>query len=283
MRNQLDVLSDLSEQISYNVPDIALHIHVEELKNFHKHTTACHWHPDIELCLPLKGGIDFFVNGEIYHVQAGQGIFVNSKRLHYSFSARQHNCTYLCMTMNPYAYAKEHGALSAFLEEKFGMANDDVILLTNEWELFSKIHKLHDSTSDMLLMLSLAFEICATIYAKIKANPNNQLHSEHWMTIWKMTGFIHKNYADKILIDDIALAGAVSHTKCHELFNTNLNCTPIAYLTDYRIQKSCEILKNTSCLITEIAMRCGFQSSSYFTYVFRNETGMTPREYRNLR
>jgi len=283
MRNQLDVLSDLSEQISYNIPDIPVHIHIEKLENFHKYATACHWHPDIEFCLPLKGSIDFFVNGETYHVQEGQGIFVNSKRLHHSFSTEQRNCTYLCMTLNPYFFTKEHGDLSSFLEEKFGVSNDDVILLTDEQELLSKIHKLHDNTSDMLLMLSLAFDICSTMHSKIKLDTKNQLHSEHWMTIWKMTGFIHKNFADKVLIDDIALAGAVNRTKCCELFSVHLNCTPIGYLTDYRIQKSCEILQSTSCSITEIAMHCGFQSSSYFTYVFRKETGMTPREYRSLR
>ncbi|MDR2751300.1 MAG: helix-turn-helix transcriptional regulator [Clostridiales bacterium] len=65
------------------------------------------------------------------------------------------------------------------------------------------------------------------------------------------------------------------------MFDKYLNRTPTSYLTDYRIQKSYEMLRNNSCSITEIASSCGFQNDSYYTYVFHKETGFTPREYRD--
>ena len=288
MKMRLDVLSDLSECIPYNIPDIPLHISIGELKNFHRYTTACHWHPDIEISLPLEGSMDFFVNGETHCVPPGQGIFINSKRLHYNYSAVGNNCKYLVMTFNPFALQKDHGSFSAFLEEKFGSPNEDIILLTREklWHvnILQNVHQIYEETQsancDILRVLSLAFATCSSVRENIKKTAQSQPPSENWLIIWKMTGFIHKHYGDKISLDDIAEAGAVCRTKCCEMFSQHFNRTPIAYLTDYRIQKSYEMLRGTACTITEVALSCGFQSASYYAYVFRKETGITPRKYR---
>ena len=41
-----------------------------------------------------------------------------------------------------------------------------------------------------------------------------------------------------------------------------------------------ELMKRGSYNLTEIAMECGFNSSSYFCKVFKNEKGISPTEYR---
>ena len=289
MKFQLNVLSDLSERIPYSVPTIPIYVGGGELKHFHKYSTACHWHPDLEFAWPIKGDMDFFVNGKVFHVPEKQGIFINSKRLHYNFSSTQSNCVYLVATVNPFVFNDGLSSLRMYMEEKFGSSNEDVILMTNQelWhnELFNKIQQVYkevyEGKCDTLQILSLIFDACSTIHAKIKYIEQEEMNEEYWMTIWKMMGFIHKHFSDKILLDDIAAAGSVCRTKCCELFNKYLNRTPNIYLNDYRIQKSCEMLRNTSCSIIEIALSCGFQSASYYTFNFRKETGYTPREYRN--
>ena len=54
----------------------------------------------------------------------------------------------------------------------------------------------------------------------------------------------------------------------------------IQYLTNYRLEKSIEYLHHSSHSITDIALLCGFNSSSYFTEVFRRELRCTPSEYK---
>ncbi len=56
----------------------------------------------------------------------------------------------------------------------------------------------------------------------------------------------------------------------------------MAYLNRYRIQQARQLLKNTHKSITEIALDVGFSSSSYFSRIFRRETGMSPEAYRRL-
>jgi len=95
-----------------------------------------------------------------------------------------------------------------------------------------------------------------------------------------MTGFIFQNYTEKITLDAIAAAGYVCRSKCCQLFSEYIGKTPNAYLTGYRIGKSCEMLKESNMTVVEVAMAYGFQSPSYFTHVFQKETGLTPKEYR---
>ena len=59
------------------------------------------------------------------------------------------------------------------------------------------------------------------------------------------------------------------------------NITPMSYLIQCRIDRSCQLLRAEPDLsITEIAFRSGFASSQYFSTVFRSRVGVSPREYR---
>ena len=55
-------------------------------------------------------------------------------------------------------------------------------------------------------------------------------------------------------------------------------------LTDYinmtRIEAARRILQTTDDMIYEIAERCGFTSSQYFSKVFKSIVGITPNRYR---
>lgn len=52
------------------------------------------------------------------------------------------------------------------------------------------------------------------------------------------------------------------------------------YLTEFRINKSMELLKNSDLTVNDIAEKCGFGSTTYFCTVFKKLVLMTPQEYR---
>jgi AraC-like DNA-binding protein len=55
--------------------------------------------------------------------------------------------------------------------------------------------------------------------------------------------------------------------------------TPNQYLTNYRIEKRMELHIDSALSITDIALQCGFNSSSYFTEIFHKVFGSTPSDY----
>jgi AraC-like DNA-binding protein len=55
----------------------------------------------------------------------------------------------------------------------------------------------------------------------------------------------------------------------------------VEYVTEIRMSKAQELLKNTDLPITDIAFEVGYQTHSYFTSLYRKMTGITPRQFRD--
>ena len=284
----LEVFSDSSERLDYNLPDFQLYARKSMLKYFNKYSAVCHWHLDLEFILILDGSMEYFINGQTVIINKGYGIFVNSKRLHYGFSSNKVDCSFIVIAIHPILISNGAPAAKMYIEEKFCMQTEDFILLSPEipWQqkiiiLISETYdEIHDNSPNILRLISQASDMCASIGDHLHTNSNNSINDKSSIAILKMTEFIHENYSNKISINDIASAGAVCRTRCCNLFSTYIGQTPNNYLNKYRIEKSCEMLKETNRLISEIAIACGFQTSSYFSYIFRKEVGMMPQDYR---
>ena len=53
-------------------------------------------------------------------------------------------------------------------------------------------------------------------------------------------------------------------------------------IQNVRVSRAENLLATTNMKITEIAGRCGFPDSNYFTKLFRKKTGFLPSEYREI-
>lgn len=72
----------------------------------------------------------------------------------------------------------------------------------------------------------------------------------------------------------------ISTRQLERLFGRFLNATPKHYFMEKRLQRAQNLLVQTERSITEIAMACGFQSTSHFSRAFRGHFGQSPVEQR---
>jgi AraC-like DNA-binding protein len=91
--------------------------------------------------------------------------------------------------------------------------------------------------------------------------------------------YIEQHFPEKITSDDLAKLGYMSVSSLNRKFRTETGKTPIEYLIDVRIEHSKALLRRQNIPITEIAVRCGFSSSSHFSSCFAGRIGITPSEY----
>ncbi|QZN74446.1 AraC family transcriptional regulator [Paenibacillus sp. DR312] len=284
----LEVFSDLSERLDYNLPDFPLYVRKGSLHQFNNHAAVAHWHVDLEFIYMLKGSMNFSVNGRITRLHQGDGLFVNSQRLHYGYAVADHNdCSFLVVVIHPSILGEKTSYLQTYWEEKFSSKMADFVVLAEQttWqedivqsiqELYLEMHREH-TPSNPLRLVSQALSLCATIGDQLKPVSGQPGILTH---VQEMTQFIHQNYDQKITLEEIASAGAVCRSRCCQLFNRYVGQSPSNYVTQYRLQKSCEMLKETRRAISEIALACGFQSSSYFSSIFRKQMGVVPQHYR---
>jgi AraC-like DNA-binding protein/mannose-6-phosphate isomerase-like protein (cupin superfamily) len=65
------------------------------------------------------------------------------------------------------------------------------------------------------------------------------------------------------------------------LFRETMGKTLAAYITERRLIRARDLLASSSLNISQISQACGYDDPSYFTRVFRRETGLAPRHYRD--
>lgn len=120
----------MSERLNYNLPGFPLYARKGELRDYERYAAACHWHPDLEFIFVLDGAMDYFVNGQTLCMRADEGIFVNSKRLHYGYSKDNADCSFLVVVVHPALLGEGTHVGREYIESKFDSDAEDYILLT---------------------------------------------------------------------------------------------------------------------------------------------------------
>lgn len=95
-----------------------------------------------------------------------------------------------------------------------------------------------------------------------------------------VAAFMETSFADSIAISDVIEKSHYSQRHFIRLFSAAYGMTPQRYLLDVRIRHASVMLKESVLPVTEVALRCGFDDSNYFSRVFRKYTGRSPSEYR---
>ena len=107
----------------------------------------------------------------------------------------------------------------------------------------------------------------------------NELYDDY---IKKSIIYMHKYYSGNITIDDICREVYLSPSHFKRAFKNKTGNTPYQFLTEIRIDKAKEMLKNKECTIHEVARLCGFVNSGSLSAVFKKHIGISPSEYRKV-
>lgn len=94
--------------------------------------------------------------------------------------------------------------------------------------------------------------------------------------------YIHEHLAENIGVAEMSNATGYSAGYLSRVFKQQEGITIHEYLTMARMNLARELLLNTTLRIYEIAESCGYDNTTYFIKVFRQNTGMTPQEYKQV-
>lgn len=96
--------------------------------------------------------------------------------------------------------------------------------------------------------------------------------------------YIEKNYQNDIARNDFADIVYLNPDHIARIFRREMGISLGAYIIKKRIEVAKNLLANTGFPINVVADKVGYGNYSYFTKLFKKETGFTPNEYRqNIR
>ena len=103
---------------------------------------------------------------------------------------------------------------------------------------------------------------------------------------------IDKEFLDKVIsvinsnmsegdfdVVQLADALAVSKSSLYRKMKLATGLSPIEFIRNIRLKHGSQLLKDKSISVAEVAYECGFSNPKYFATCFKEEFGVTPKEY----
>lgn len=290
MQTELMEKRDNYEKVAYDRTDFSVYVRKGALSFYPNYAAISHWHDEVEFIYIRSGQMHYRINGDVIVLHAGEGLFVNTRQIHYGYSPEHQECLFLCMLFHPFLLCS-----SSFVEQKFivpVLQNDcfPYFILhesdsngRNINQILNEIFGLVSSELFALKTQKLLFQLWENLFLLSGHTEKKQVPKNQHLTILKdMIHFISEHYTEKISLADICAVGKVSKTTCSTIFVNYTNQTPFSYLTEYRLKKSTELLLSGDSTVSEICFEVGFSGASYYAETFKKSYHVTPAAYRRL-
>lgn len=98
--------------------------------------------------------------------------------------------------------------------------------------------------------------------------------------IGKALSYIGMNYREPIRIEELAEQCSMSETHFRRLFHEYMKMTPVDYVNMVRVQMACELMKKANDSMNDVAIKCGFVTTSTFNRNFKTMIGVTPYQWK---
>jgi len=291
---EVQTTGNLKEIMKHGSKSFPLAIYKTMLRRNKLGYVQLHWHDEIQFSYVAKGSINFIVGQSSYIVEENNGMFINSNSLH---SAKPHSpgeCEYICLDVAPdFIFGQSDSIIRQKYLEPFLKSKSVSSFALNQEVDWQK--DILESLEDLYIIneegnfgfeLKMQYIILNLLHLMVvnsqwRENEANSFAYAEDYRIKKMLSYIHENYKQKIMLEDLAKIANLSRAECSRFFKRMTGLTPFEYLISYRINQSTLLLKNSDLSITEISDEVGFGSVSYYIDKFKKQMNYTPKEYRS--
>jgi AraC-like DNA-binding protein len=111
----------------------------------------------------------------------------------------------------------------------------------------------------------------------IKYTPGIILHR---MSVNKSLEYLNEHYGEKLSVYDLATAANCSVSHFSRIFKEETGASPSDYIMQVRLDYAKRMLRANEKTVTQIALYCGFNSSSYFSHCFTRAFQISPSDFK---
>ena len=249
-----------------------------------------HCHEFFEIAYVLSGSCEHTVDGRISIISEGDYFLINLKQSHgYAAISRDFeilNCLFMpefidrtlmgahsfSEIMNNYPAKFENSAFSNGASGKIFRDGDGFIRSM----LMKMLDEFKGNKRGRLdVMRSLLVTLLITL-----AREGGEEEESPVMLMKKRAA---ENYTKEISLSEISQELGISLTYASLCFKRATDMNFRDYIMKLRIERSCDLLRNTDKTVSEISELVGYSDPAFFYRSFKKHLGMSPAEYRRSR
>lgn len=284
-------MKNLQTYYNKKMPDPNLGIDIFLAENFKKgRRFNAHWHENMQLYFFTEGEALVECNKNHYYVKTHSIVVINNNELHSLESLSDNLKFYTIRIDSSFLFSNQVDLcqtkfLSPLSQNQISfqnlIENDkqilDCVTITIQ-EYFSReigYELAVKSFIYQLIVLLLRKYINKFLTKKELISKVNNL--KRFDLIFK---YVDNNYSKKISTSDLANIVPISTYHFCRIFKKMTGKTTTDYINGVRLEKAVDYLNEGDLNITEIALRCGFDSINYFSRLFKKHYNVSPTKFK---
>lgn len=256
----------------------------------HTFQIPVHWHDEFEIIYIKKGQLRVVINQTEYSGKPGSIYFVNPRELHLMGSSDL-SVEYYTMLF-PLEFISfqsmddlESDLLQPLRSNQLLIASEvtDEVLrhrlipLLDEIAYINNVDESLKQLQTRILLLQVLTELCNNKSMLSASNSGNADMQK------EMLMYIQEHFTEKISLAMMAERFHLSEKYLSRYFKEHFHLPFSNYVQHLRLTLAKQLLEATNLPITEVALRSGFPSVSYFIRSFNIAYGTSPLKYRKER
>lgn len=240
------------------------HLVIEKNTNY---SFPHHIHQCFEFITLLAGEMDVTVDANTYSLKKDDSILIFPNQIHSLSSAESKHA--LCIFSPDYV-------------KLFSGKTQNKVPVNNRFrvskELIALFEQLETNDSEMLRK-GVLYLICDAFH---RSAEYKHQEIDRRNLLFSIFAFVEKNFDGSCTLYDLASDIKYNYSYISRYFKEVVGISFNAYVTSYRLNHACYLIRNNTDSILKCALDSGFDSLRTFNRCFKNRFGLTPTEYKSL-
>lgn len=241
--------------------------------------TEIHFHDNYELYYLLDGETKYFIGDEIMEIKKGDIVFIPKGIIHKTDSEECVSLERMLVSFDDSLLDDDMLPIIDKLSESklIRVEKNDLIKVQDVLHKIEKEYKRERPFKEIMLKTYLRQLLVMIVRFKTDKTQESVAGDK---IIYDISEYISSNFSNDISLYSLSRQFAFSEGHLSRKFKSVLGMGINEYINYIRILNAEKLLKETKLSVTEIAERCGFHDSNYFSTVFKKTMDITPHKYR---
>lgn len=250
-----------------------------------------HLHKKYELYYEVEGSRRYFIDDNTYIINPGNVVMIGQDSVHKTGSVGDMSHSRYVLNFTPDYLQELSGAFPCV--DFLACFNSELHVLQISprqqslvEQLFFQLWETREAETETavalrklrLAELLIMLDDC-TQKAKEKHDAQGKVFNE---TIEGVQSYISARYNEPLTLAGIAGQFYISEHYLSRLFKKTTGLSVVEYINSIRLTEAKNMLENTGMKVAEVGEAAGFGTTTHFSRVFKDGTGLSPQQYRKL-